>query len=110
MECGSCDFSDFEKHPVTIDDIIKKVTDYYNVDINSISTRSRKREVVLVRQVSMYLAKKYLDLSTSKIGQYVGGRDHATVLHACKTITNLAETDKQFRYELNQIEVSLQSA
>lgn len=47
------DFSDFEKHPVTIDDIIKKVTDYYNVDINSISTRSRKREVVLVRQVSM---------------------------------------------------------
>lgn len=104
------DFSDFEKHPVTIDDIIKKVTDYYNVDINSISTRSRKREVVLVRQVSMYLAKKYLDLSTSKIGQYVGGRDHATVLHACKTITNLAETDKQFRYELNQIEVSLQSA
>ncbi|MBR2638591.1 MAG: chromosomal replication initiator protein DnaA [Bacteroidaceae bacterium] len=104
------DFSDFEKRPITIDEIIKKVTDYYNVDINSIATRSRKREVVLVRQVSMYLAKKYLDLSTSKIGQYVGGRDHATVLHACKTITNLAETDKQFRYELNQIELSLQSA
>lgn len=103
-------FSNFEKRPITIDEIIKKVTEFYAVDPSSINTRSRKREVVLVRQVAMYLAKKYLDLSTSKIGQYIGNRDHATVLHACKTITNLAETDKQFRYELNQIEIMLQSA
>lgn len=103
-------FSDFEKRPITIEEIIKKVADFYGVEVNSINTRSRKREIVLVRQVAMYLAKKYLDLSTSKIGQYVGNRDHATVLHACKTITNLAETDKQFRSELNQIEISLQSA
>lgn len=104
------DFSDFEKHPITIDEIIKKVSDFYGVEPNSINTRSRKREVVQVRQVAMFLAKKYLDMSTSKIGQYIGKRDHATVLHACKTITNLAETDKQFRNELNQIEISLQSA
>ena len=86
------------------------MTEYYAVEPSALNTRSRKREVVLVRQVAMYLAKKYLDLSTSKIGQYIGKRDHATVLHACKTITNLAETDKQFRYELNQIEIMLQSA
>lgn len=104
------DFSDFEKRPITIDEIIKKVSDFYGVEPNSINTRSRKREVVQVRQVAMFLAKKYLDMSTSKIGQYIGKRDHATVLHACKTITNLAETDKQFRNELNQIEISLQSA
>lgn len=104
------DFSDFEKCPITIDEIIKKVSDFYGVEPNSINTRSRKREVVQVRQVAMFLAKKYLDMSTSKIGQYIGKRDHATVLHACKTITNLAETDKQFRNELNQIEISLQSA
>ena len=103
-------FSDFEKRPITIEEIIKKVTEYYAVEPSVLNTRSRKREVVLVRQVAMYLAKKYLDLSTSKIGQYIGKRDHATVLHACKTITNLAETDKQFRYELNQIEIMLQSA
>jgi chromosomal replication initiator protein len=103
-------FSNFEKRPITIDDIIKKVTEFYAVEPSAINTRSRKREVVLVRQVAMYLAKKYLDLSTSKIGQYVGNRDHATVLHACKTITNLAETDRQFRSELNQIEMMLQSA
>ncbi len=104
------DFSDFEKRPITIDDILKKVSDFYGVEVESINTRSRKREVVQVRQVAMYLAKKYLDMSTSKIGLYIGKRDHATVLHACKTITNLAETDKQFRSELNKIELSLQSA
>ncbi|MBR7134161.1 MAG: chromosomal replication initiator protein DnaA, partial [Bacteroidaceae bacterium] len=89
------DLSNFEKRPITIDEIIKKVSDFYGVEPNSINTRSRKREVVQVRQVAMFLAKKYLDMSTSKIGQYIGNRDHATVLHACKTITNLAETDKQ---------------
>ncbi len=104
------DFSDFEKHPITIDEILKKVSDFYGVEVESVNTRSRKREVVQVRQVAMYLAKKYLDMSTAKIGLYIGKRDHATVLHACKTITNLAETDKQFRSELNKIEISLQSA
>lgn len=103
-------FSDYEERTITIDDIIKKVSDYYGVEVESINTRSRKREVVLVRQVAMYLSKKYLDMSTSKIGQYIGKRDHATVLHACKTIANLAETDKQFRNELNEIDLSLQSA
>ena len=104
------DFSNYEKKTITIDEIIRKVAEFYGVEPAAINTRSRKREVVLVRQVSMFLAKKYLDMSTSKIGQYVGDRDHATVLHACKTITNLAETDKQFRSELNEIDMMLQSA
>ena len=104
------DFSVYEKKSITIDDIIKKVSDYYGVEVGAINTRSRKREVVQVRQVAMFLAKKYLDMSTSKIGQYVGNRDHATVLHACKAVANLADTDKQFRMELNEIDLLLQSA
>ena len=104
------DFSVYEKKSITIDDIIKKVSDYYGVELGAINTRSRKREVVQVRQVAMFLAKKYLDMSTSKIGQYVGNRDHATVLHACKAVANLADTDKQFRMELNEIDLLLQSA
>ena len=104
------DFSNYEKKALTIEEIVKKVSDYYGVEPESINTRSRKREVVLVRQVAMYFAKKYLDLSTAKIGLYIGKRDHATVLHACKTIANLADTDKQFRTELGEIENSLQSA
>lgn len=104
------DVTGYEKHSITIDDIISKVSSYYGVEVESINTRSRKREVVLVRQVAMFLSKKYLDMSTAKIGKYIGNRDHATVVHACKTITNLAETDKQFRNELNEIDLSLQSA
>ena len=103
------DFSDYEKKSITVDDIIKTVSDFYGIEPEAINTKSRKREVVLVRQVAMFLAKKYLDLSTSKIGLYIGNRDHATVLHACKTITNLADTDKQFRSELNEIDLALQN-
>lgn len=103
------DFSDYEKKEITIEAIIKTVAEYYGINPETINTKSRKREVVLVRQVAMYLAKKHLDLSTSKIGLYVGNRDHATVLHACKTITNLNETDKQFRSELNEIDMALQN-
>ena len=104
------ELSNYEKKSISIDDIIKTVSSYYGVEVSAINTRSRKREVVLVRQVAMFLAKKYLDMSTSKIGQYIGDRDHATVLHACKAVTNLAETDKQFRNELNEIDLALQSA
>ena len=102
--------SNYEKKSISIDNIIKVVSDYYAVEVSAINTRSRKREVVLVRQVAMFLAKKHLDMSTAKIGQYIGKRDHATVLHACKTIANLAETDKQFRNELNEIDLALLSA
>ena len=104
------DISEYEKPALTIETILKTVSDFYGVEISAINTRSRKREVVLVRQVAMYLAKKYLDLSTAKIGLYIGNRDHDTVLHDCKTVTNLCETDKQFRGELSQIELQLQRA
>ena len=104
------DFSDYEKKAITIDEIIKKVADYYGVEVAAVNTRSRKREVALVRQVSMYFAKKYLDMSNAKIGQYIGQRDHATVIHACKVVADLADTDKQFRTELSEIDLSLQSA
>ena len=102
--------SEYEKEPISVEKIVKTVAEYYNVDVNSINTKSRKREIVLVRQTAMFLAKKHLDLSTSKIGQQIGRRDHATVLHACKTISNLLDTNKQFRSELNEIESALQTA
>ena len=102
--------SEYEKEPMSVEKIVKTVAEYYNVDVNSINTKSRKREIVLVRQTAMFLAKKHLDLSTSKIGQQIGRRDHATVLHACKTIANLLDTNKQFRGEMNEIETALQTA
>ena len=53
--------------------------------------------MVQARQLAMFFAKKYTKLSLANIGKYIGKRDHATVLHACKTVDNLNETDKQFR-------------
>jgi chromosomal replication initiator protein len=96
-----------ESKPVTIDDIITKVCAHYQIEEAAIHTKTRKREVVQVRQLAMYLAKKYTDASSSKIGQYIGKKDHATVLHACKMVKDQVEVDKAFKAELEEIEVSL---
>jgi chromosomal replication initiator protein len=55
----------------------------------------------------MFLAKKHTDNSASKIGQLIGKRDHATVLHACKTVKDLIEVDKNFKTEIEEIEASI---
>ena len=62
-----------------------------------LKSKTRKREVVQARQISMYFSKKMTKSSLASIGAHCGGKDHATVLHACRTINNLVETDKQFR-------------
>ena len=96
-----------EVKPITIESIITKVCDYYNIDEQSIHTKSRKHEIVQVRQISMYLAKKYLDYSTSKIGAYIGKRDHATVLHACNMVRDQIQVDKTFKADMENIESGL---
>ena len=79
----------------------------FNKDTTAIHTKSRKREVVQARQVAMYLAKTHTDFSTSKIGKFIGNKDHATVLHACKTVKGQCEVDKSFRSDLENIEALL---
>ena len=74
-----------ETKAVTIDDILKVVCKHFDLEPSAIHTKSRKREVVQARQIAMYLAKNHTDFSTSKIGKFIGNKDHATVLHACKT-------------------------
>ncbi len=96
-----------ETVPLTVEGILEKVCKHFEVDPASIQTKSRKREVVQVRQIAMYLSKKHTDSSTSKIGLVVGKKDHATVLHACKMVKNLLEVDKGFRMEVEEIESSL---
>lgn len=94
---------------ITIDDIIKTVCKHFGLELNAIHTKSRKREVVQARQVAMYLAKNKTDFSTSKIGKFIGNKDHATVLHACKTVKGQLEVDKAFNAELKQIEADLKA-
>lgn len=89
---------------VTIEYIQKVICDYFNIPIDSIQSHTRKREIVQARQLTMYFAKKMTKSSLAIIGLQCGNKDHATVLHACKTIANLAETDKQVRYWIDDLE------
>ena len=98
-----------ENKPVTVEDIIRTVCSHYGLESNTIHTKSRKRDVVQARQVAMYLAKTYTDLSTAKIGNLIGNRDHATVLHACKTIKALKDVDKAFQTEIDEIQAELKN-
>ena len=95
-----------DNHPLTVDDILEKVCGHYGVTPQNVFSRSRKRDYVIVRQVSMYLAQKYTKMPASRIGQLIGGRDHSTVLHSCSTIEQRLKVDKVFHAELNSIENS----
>ncbi len=95
-----------ENKPITIEEIIAKVCEHYKMDESVLHTKSRKREIVQVRQVAMFLAKKHTDISTSKIGHLIGNRDHATVLHACKIVKDLVEVDKEIKADIEDIEAS----
>jgi chromosomal replication initiator protein len=98
-----------ENKPITVDEIITKVCEHYKIDESVLHTKSRKREIVQIRQVAMYLAKKHTDISTSKIGYLIGKRDHATVIHACKIMKDLVEIDKDVKTEIEEIEASFRA-
>ena len=85
------------KREVSIDYIQKVVSDYFQMDVETLQSKTRKRHIVQARQLAMFFAKKFTKASLASIGSQIGSRDHATVLHACKTVDNLASTDKQFK-------------
>ncbi len=85
------------KREVSIDYIQKVVSDYFQMDVETLQSKTRKRHIVQARQLAMFFAKKLTKASLASIGTQIGKRDHATVLHACKTVDNLSSTDKQFR-------------
>lgn len=96
-----------EKKQITIDVIKEKVCAFYNMDVQLLQAKCRKREIVQARQISMYLSKKYTESSLQRIGSELGKKDHATVLHACKTISDLIAIDKTIKANVQEIEDSL---
>lgn len=92
--------------PLTIDDILEKVCAHYNVTTAQINSKSRKREYVVARQVSMYLAQKYTKMPASRIGRLVGNRDHSTVIHGCSQVEKRMQVDKVFKADIVSIETS----
>ena len=95
------------KREISIDYIQKVVCNYYNIGLEQLQSKTRKREIVQARQVAMFFSKSMTKSSLATIGSQIGGKDHATVLHACKTVNNLIETDKRFRLQVDEIEKKL---
>ena len=89
---------------VSIDYIQKVVCDYFELSIDTLKSKTRKRNIVQARQLAMYFSKQLTKSSLANIGARCGGKDHATVLHACKTVNNLVDTDKDFRLYVQELE------
>ena len=95
---------------ITVEDIVHSTCEYYHIKDESIYSSSRKRDIVLARQIAMYLTHKHLpNLSLARIGQQIGSKDHSTVLHACRTIEEQLEVDKAIEGAIEDIEVKIKS-
>jgi len=89
---------------ITIDRIIEVVCAHFGLDFERFNSTERTREIAQARQIAMYLAKQHTKAPLTTIGASIGGRNHATVLHSCKAVSNLIETDKAFRQQVEEIE------
>ena len=93
-----------ERNELTIDKVQKVVCDYFNITRDDLLSKTRKRNIVQARQIAMYMSRNLINVSLSTIGSEIGGKDHATVLHACTTVTDLITTDKTFKQYVADIE------
>jgi chromosomal replication initiator protein len=89
---------------ISIDKIIDTVTDYFKIKVVDIKGKTRLREVVLPRQIAMYLAKEYTTLSLKGIGYHFGGRDHSTVIHAIQTVNDLIDFDRDVAGHVKELQ------
>lgn len=95
---------------ITIDTIQKMVCDFFNVPYDKLLQKTRKREIVQARQITMYLAKSFTKNSLKTIGEHFGGRDHTTVIHSCQTVKDLMDTDSLFKENVLELHQKVQLA
>ena len=98
------------KTEISVSKIQTAVCNYFNITTDQFMSKTRKREIVQARQIAMYLSRNLTKTSLASIGAQLGGKDHATVLHACNTVCDLMDTDRGFRGYVNDIEKQLTSA
>jgi chromosomal replication initiator protein len=89
---------------ITIDHIVKVVCEYYGIEMETFNSTKRTRDVAQARQVAMFLAKQHTKSPLTVIGSSIGGRNHATVLHSCKAVADMMDTDKTFKAQIEEIE------
>lgn len=89
---------------ITVENIQKLVAEHFSLPVDKLQGKTRKRSIVIARQLSMYLAKNLTDKSLKAIGENFGGRDHSTVIYSCKTVQDLMETDAIFHDTVSELE------
>ncbi|MCH2045373.1 MAG: chromosomal replication initiator protein DnaA [Saprospiraceae bacterium] len=92
---------------VSVEQIQEIVAKHYSLSLEDLTGKSRKRYIVIARKLSMYLMKQYSDMSLKNIGLAFGGRDHTTVMHACRSIEDMLNEKPQFRQVVEQIQEKL---
>jgi chromosomal replication initiator protein len=95
------------KRDISIDEIKKTVCEFFELSHDKLLSNTKKREVAQARQIAMYLSKNHTKYSATQIGVQIGGKDHTTVLYACKVIQNLIDTDKGFKKIMQNLERKL---
>lgn len=95
---------------ITIENIQKMVCEYFDVPFDKLQQKTRKREIVQARQITMYLAKAFTKNSLKTIGEHFGGRDHTTVIHSCQTVKDLMDTDSVFKENVMELQQKVQLA
>jgi chromosomal replication initiator protein len=89
---------------ITVEFIQELVADHFELPVEILQSKTRKRQVVIARQLSMYLAKQMTNQSLKAIGENFGGRDHSTVIYSCRTVQDLMETDVIFKDTVAELE------
>ncbi|HCX24652.1 MAG: chromosomal replication initiator protein DnaA [Flammeovirgaceae bacterium] len=92
---------------VGIDYIQKTVSDYFKVELEDLKAKTRKKEIVIARQVAMYFSKDYTNHSLKSIGYHFGGRDHSTVIHAVQSVNDMIDTNAKFRFAIDELKKKL---
>ncbi len=92
---------------ITIDYIQKHVSDHFKINIDELKDKTRKKEIVVPRQIAMYFAKEFTAFSLKAIGYHFGGRDHSTVIHAIQSVCDMMENNADMRNTVLSLQRSL---
>jgi chromosomal replication initiator protein len=95
---------------ISIKDLIKIVADFYGIEEASICDKTRRKDIVKPRQVTMYILREDFNTSFPTIGSKLGGRDHTTVIHSCQTVKDLMDTDNLFKESVLELQHKVQLA
>lgn len=92
---------------IDVNYIQNKVAEFFDVEVALLKAKTRKRNIVVARQVAMYLTKEFTNMPLKAIGQAFGGRDHSTIIHAIRAVKNLMESDTKFYAKLEELQRSI---